>query len=51
MEPSVSSIYPTNMQYEWIMNGYISKSDTTSKNTIDRQYTERGACSVNYYSV
>ena len=31
------------------MNRYISKSYTTSKNTIDRQYTERGSCSVNYY--
>ena len=26
----------------FIMNRYISKSYTTSKNTIDRQYTERG---------
>ena len=26
----------------FIMNGYISKSYTTSKNTIDRQHTERG---------
>ena len=33
----------------FIMNRYISKSYTTSKNTIDRQYTEQGSCSVNYY--
>ena len=26
----------------FIMNRYISKSYTTSKNTIDRQYPERG---------
>ena len=26
----------------WIMDRYISKSYTTSKNTINRQYTERG---------
>ena len=26
----------------FIMNRYISKSYTTSKNTIDRQYTDRG---------
>ena len=26
----------------FIMNRYISKSYTTSKNTIDRQYTEQG---------
>ena len=26
----------------FIMNRYISKSYTTSKNTIDRQFTERG---------
>ena len=26
----------------FIMNRYISNSYTTSKNTIDRQYTERG---------
>ena len=27
----------------FLMNRYISKSYTTSKNTIDRQYRERGA--------
>ena len=27
---------------QWIMDRYISKSYTTSKNTINRQYTERG---------
>ena len=26
----------------FIMNGYLSKSYTTSKNTVDRQHTERG---------
>ena len=30
----------------FIMNRYISKSYTTSKNTIDRQYTERGVAVV-----
>ena len=28
------------------MNQYISKSNTTTKNTVDRQYTERGAAVV-----
>ena len=28
------------------MNRYISKSYTTSKNTIDQQHTERGSCTV-----
>ena len=30
----------------FVMNRYISNSYTTSKNTIDRQYTERGAAVV-----
>ena len=30
----------------FLMNRYISKSYTTSKNAIDRQYTERGAAVV-----
>ena len=30
----------------FIMNRFISKSYTTSKNTIDRQYTERGYIAV-----
>ena len=47
MEPCVSCIYPTYcMEYVWesslLMNRYISKTYTTSKNTIDRQHTERG---------
>ena len=33
----------------FIMNRYISKSYTATKNTVDLQYTERGSCSVNYY--
>ena len=35
----------------FIMNRYISKSYTTTKDIIDRQYAERGAAvaSVNYY--
>ena len=28
------------------MNGYISKSYTTTKNAIDRQYTERAGAAV-----
>ena len=31
------------------MNRYISKSYKTSKNTIDRQYTERGQLQCHYY--
>ena len=47
MEPCVSCIYLTYcMEYIcvkiFIMNRYISKSYTTSKNIIDQQYTERG---------
>ena len=34
----------------FIMNQYISKSYATSKNTIDRQYTERGAAVVSTIS-
>ena len=32
------------------MNQYISKSYTTTKNTIDRQYTERGAAVVSTFT-
>ena len=44
-------LYLSHLLYEicvknFIMNRYISKSYTTSKNTIDRQYTERGAAVV-----
>ena len=48
MEPCVYFLYLSHLLYEiwvkiFIMNRwYISKSHTTSKNTIDRQYTERG---------
>ena len=33
----------------FIINRHISKSNTTSKNTINRQYTERASCNINYY--
>ena len=47
-------LYLSNLLYGicvkiFIINGYISKSYTTTKNAIDRQYTEPGSCSVNYY--
>ena len=42
MEPCLSCIYLTYCMKIFIMNWYISKSFTTRKNTIDRQYTERG---------
>ena len=49
-------LYLSHLLYEihvkiFIMNRYISKSYTTSKNTIDQQYTDQsgGSCSVNYY--
>ena len=48
MEPCVSCIFTvSHLLYGlcvkiFIMNRYISKSYTTSKNTIDRQYTKRG---------
>ena len=52
MEPCVSCIY---LLYgicvkNFIMNQYISKSYTTSKNTIDQQYTEWGAAVVSTIS-
>ena len=50
MEPCVSWIYLTCcMEYVWtssLWNRCISKSYTTSKNTIVRQYTEKGAAVV-----
>ena len=47
MEPSVYLLYLSHLLYGicvniFIMNRYISKSYTTSKNTFDRQYTEWG---------
>ena len=52
MELCVSCIYLTYcMEYVsvkiFLMNRYISKSYTTSKNTIDR-IQSGGSCSVNY---
>ena len=42
ISPIVLNMYE-NLHYESsVMNRYISKSYTTSKNTIGRQYTERG---------
>ena len=42
MEPCVSCFHLTYcMESSFIMNRYISKSFTTTKNTIDQQYTER----------
>ena len=47
MEPCVYFLYLSHLLYGicvkiFIMNRYISRTYTTSKNTIDRQYTERG---------
>ena len=47
LKPCVYFLYLSHLLYGicvniFIMNRYISKSYTTSKNTIDRQYTERG---------
>ena len=54
MEPCIF-LYLSHLLYEicvinFIMNRYISKSYTTSKNAIDRQYTERGAAVVSTIS-